>query len=113
MSPNFRRVRGPKSMPPNRKALLTQLDGELTAFTPAEPSRLQALLYQRSNALSGHGLRVVLHDGSVFWSKGMSACRWCHALTVGGEAMLYPFYRREGGVIRAGWSCVEGAQGIA
>lgn len=71
-----------------------------------DPSNLLALLYQRSNALSGHGLCIPL-AGGVFWSKGWAACRWCHARHSTTPVKMHKFRMVRAGVVRSGWACVE------
>jgi hypothetical protein len=54
---------------------------------------------------SGHGMPVVLHDGSVFWSKGWRGCERCWARADDWHVPMLPFVERDDGVVRSGWRC--------
>jgi hypothetical protein len=61
--------------------------------------------YQRKNRESGHGLRVPLTKGEVFWSHGWYNCERCHGAPDDWNARMVERISVQDGVVTRGWYC--------
>lgn len=71
-----------------------------------EEQKAKVSAYERQNRTSGHGMQVVLEDGSVFWSRGWKGCQFgCGKRVDDWSLNLRYSEERRGGTIVRRWFC--------